>query len=354
MKKIALLPVAALLMLGACSNDEPVVRPVPNDPVQTVPSVADQITLNAPALENVAEEGTYFRASYANGQEIVYAFAATSTSRTATVKKIQGTSADVVIPASVVYGDYTYTVNCLDLMVEGISDNVTSLTISNTARYMVENSSYVSMSNEYFRAQMERGNKVEKIELEDGFPRLCSINGAVYSADMLTLVCVPRGYKGTMTIAENTQHIDPRALYYCSQIDVLTIPAGVLDIGDEAVVFNDNLLLINCLATTAPNAVAGSFGTYAHNGVLRIPTGAEEAYKFAKPEIELPIEPVEPELPGDDATDEEWEAYDQAYAEWDEAMGVYYQKMEEYTTANDYYDNHAGWALFKNIEAVIF
>lgn len=354
MKKIALLPVAALLMLGACSNDDPEVRPVPNDPVQTVPSVADHITLNAPAQKNVATEGTYFRASYDNGQEIVYSFVAGAAGRTAAVKKIQGSAANVVIPAEVTYGDYTYTVNCLDLLVDGIDNTVTSLTLPNTAYQMEENATYVTMTGEYFRAQMERGNKVEKIELEDGFPRFCTINGAVYSADMLTLVCVPRGYKGTMTVAEETQYIAPRALYYCSQIDVLTIPAGVLEIGDEAVVFNDNLLLVNCLATEAPVAVAGTFGTYAHNGVLRIPAGAEEAYKFTKPTLERPLEPTEPTIPDNDATDEEWEAYDTAYAEWELAMADYYEKMEAYTTANENYNNHEGWALFKNIEAVTF
>ena len=213
MKKIALLPVAALLMLGACSNDDPVVRPVPNDPVQTVPSVADHITLNAPAQAEVKAEGSYFRVSYANGQEIVYSLVnSSSLGYVATVKKIQGSAADVIVPASVNYNERTFTVNSLDIMLEGIDDTVTSLTFPNTITQLVDNSIFANLTSDYFRAQMERGNKVESINLEEGFPNFCSIDGAVYSADLQTLVCVPRGYKGTMTVAEDTKFIAPRAL----------------------------------------------------------------------------------------------------------------------------------------------
>lgn len=355
MKKIALLPVAALLMLGACSNDDEAVRPVPNDPVQTVVSVADHVSLNAPAQSDVTADGSYFRVSYANGQEIVYSLVnSSSLGYVATVKKIQGSAADVIVPASVSYNDLTFAVNSLDLLLEGIDDTVTSLTLPNTITQLVENSAFSAMTGTYFRAQMERANKVEKIELEDGFTNFCSINGAVYSSDLQTLVCVPRGYKGTMTVAEDTKFIAPRALYYCSQIEVLTLPAGIVEIGDEAVVFNDNLLLINCQATTAPEAVSGSFGQYAHNGVLRIPAGAEDAYKFTKPDLALPVEPTEPELPDGDATDEDWDAYDEAYAAYDVAMGEYYTALEEYNEANNYYDSHEGWVYFKNIEGVNF
>lgn len=355
MKKIALLPVAALLMLGACSNDDPVVRPVPNDPVQTVPSVADHITLNAPAQAEVKAEGSYFRVSYANGQEIVYSLVnSSSLGYVATVKKIQGSAADVIVPASVNYNERTFTVNSLDIMLEGIDDTVTSLTFPNTITQLVDNSIFANLTSDYFRAQMERGNKVESINLEEGFPNFCSIDGAVYSADLQTLVCVPRGYKGTMTVAEDTKFIAPRALYYCSQIDVLTLPADIVSIGDEAVVFNDNLLLINCLATTAPEAVSGAFGQYAHNGVLRIPAGAEDAYKFTKPDMALPIEPTEPAMPGADATDDDWTAFDEAYAEYEVAMGEYYAALNEYNEVNEYYDSHEGWVYFKNVEGVNF
>ena len=126
---------------------------------------------------------------------------------------------------------------------------------------------------------------------------------------------------------------------------MLTIPAGVTEIGDEAVVFNDNLLLINCQPTTAPIATSDVFGTYAHNGVLRVPAGSEANYKFAKPELTRPVEPVEPDE--EEATPEEMEAYYTALAAYEEAKA-------EYDEALEYWNNHAGWADFKNIEGVNF
>ncbi|MDE6010283.1 MAG: hypothetical protein K2F87_02395 [Muribaculaceae bacterium] len=344
MKKIALLPVAALLMLGACSKDDPVVRPVPNDPVATVPSQADQVTLNAPAQSEVKPEGSYYRVSYANGQEIVYAFASTGSRYIATIKKIEGTSADVVVPSTVNYNDLTLTVYSIDLYVNGISDNVTSLTLPKTAVAMYTSTGYEAITPDYITAQMERGNNLRKVELEDGFTGYCSINGAIYTADYKTLVSVPRAYPGTFTVAEATEVINARALYYCSQIEVLTIPAGVTEIGDEAVVFNDNLLLINCQPTEAPQATRNAFGTFAHNGVLRVPLGSEDSYKIVKPELVIPQEPVEPAA---DATDEEWDAYDEAYEQ-------YQVDMAEYLSANRFFTQHEGWSLFNNIEGVTF
>lgn len=346
MKKKLFLPVAALLILGACSSEDEVVRPVPNDPIQTVPSVADHVSLNAPAQSDVKVEGSFYRISYANGQEILYSFAIDNTEGDiAIVRKIEGTASDVVIPASVTYNDVELIVYCVNLYPDGIKDNVTSLTLPNTAVAMPEGTSYKAVNAEYLRNQFAEGKKLQKIELEDGFSGFCTINGAVYSSDFTTLVSVPREYPGTFTVAESTTVIDDRALFYCSKIDVLTIPSGVTKIGNEAVNFNNNLLLINCLPVKAPEASADAFGTYAHNGVLRIPAGAEDNYKFSKPEIQRPKEPVEPDE--ELATPEEMEAYE-------EALAVYETEVEEYKAAMETWANYAGWAYFKNIEGVNF
>lgn len=347
MKKTMLLPAVALLMLGACSDkDDTPVRPTPNDPVQTVPSVADHVTLNAPAQSGVTAEDGLYRVSYANGQEISYTFATDPTEGyVAVVKKIGGTASDVVIPASVSYNDLTLKVYSISLYAEGGAPTVTSLTIPNTAVAMTSGTAYAAATATHLRTQMDYLPGLQKVELEDGFNGFCSINGAIYTADLTTLVSVPRSYPGTFTVAEATTKIDERALYYCSKIDVLTIPAGVTEIGDEAVVFNDNLLLINCQPTTAPIATSDVFGTYAHNGVLRVPAGSEANYKFAKPELTRPVEPVEPDE--EEATPEEMEAYYTALAAYEEAKA-------EYDEALEYWNNHAGWADFKNIEGVNF
>lgn len=346
MKKIALLPFAALLMLGACSDNDQVVRPVPNDPVVTVPSQADHVTLNAPSQTEVKAEGSLYRVTYSNGQEIVYSFASTSTDGyIATIKKIEGTSADVVIPASVSYNDLQLKVYCLDLYVEGIKDNVTSLTLPNTAVAMAGSNGYVAVTSTYLCTQMERGKHLQKVELEDGFAGFCTIKGAIYTSDYTTLVSVPRAYPGTFTVAEATTTIGPRALYYCSKIDVLTIPAGVTTIGDEAVIHNDNLLLVNCLAPTAPVATRNSFGKFAHDGVLRVPAGTEGSYEVEKPDMQLPKEPTEPDP--DEGTPEEWDQYDADMAQYEADLALYNQLYKNY-------EEHEGWSLFKNIEGVNF
>lgn len=348
MKKTMLLSAVALLMLGACSDkDDTPVRPTPNEPVQTVPSVADHVTLNAPAQTEVTPEGSLYRVSYANGQEITYSLqnAGQPEGYIATVKRIGGTASDVVIPASVTYNDITFRVYSITLYLEGCTENVTSLTIPNTAVAMVSGTAFAAATPDHLRVQISQMPGLQKVELEDGFPGFCSIKGAIYTDDLSTLISVPRAYPDTFTVAESTKKIDDRALYYCSEIDILTIPASVETIGDEAVVYTSDLLLINCLATTAPEATADTFGTYAHNGVLRVPAGSEANYKFEKPALSRPEEPVEPDE--EEATPEEMEAYNTALAAYETAKA-------EYDEAMAYWTNHAGWADFKNIEGVNF
>lgn len=345
MKKFVLLPVAALMILGACSNDEPEKRPTPNDPIVTVPSEADHVTLNAPAQTDIKVEGTLYRVYYSNGQEIVYSFANySSTGYIATIKKIEGSAADVVVPASVVSGDLTYKVYTIDLYQNAVSDNVTSLTLPNTCNTMYTSTGYKSMTAEYFRVQLEHAHNLQKIELEDGYGSYCSINGAIYTSDFTTLVGVPRAYTGSFTVAADTEIIDERAFYYCRNIDAITIPAGVTEIGDQAVVFNDNLLLVNILATEAPLCPRDAFGKAAHDGVLRVPAGCEANYQFRKPELEMPTAPVKPSA---DASDEEQDAYVEAMQKYDEDLKAYQDAMYDY-------EDHEGWAGFKNIEGANF
>ncbi len=344
MKKIALFPVAALLFLGACSDDEEQ-RPVPNDPVQTVAPVADDVTLNAPALTDIKADGSNFRASYANNQEIVYSLASHATQGyIAIVKRIEGSAADVVVPASVSYNGNDFKVYCLDLYVDGISDNVTSLTLPSTAVAMVKNDNYVAADAAYLRAQFERGHSLTKIELENGFRGYSSINGAVYTDNLETLVSVPRAAAGTFTVADGTTTIDDRAFYYCQSLDVITFPASVESIGSEAVTFTDNLLLINSLATVPPTCPEDAFGKYAHDGVLRVPAAAKDAYTPAKPDVEEPVVPAEP---AEDASDEEWDKY------YDD-LDAYTAAKAEYDEIMEAYNAVAGWLPFHNIEGVTF
>ena len=100
MKKFAFLPLAALLMLASCKSDDPTPRPeVPTDPVATVPSQADDVTLNAPEQYPDYElDGSLYRFTYANGQQISYTLTTDATQgNVARVRKIAGAS-EVIIP----------------------------------------------------------------------------------------------------------------------------------------------------------------------------------------------------------------------------------------------------------------
>ena len=92
MKKLSILPLAALLMLGACSDDTPDIT-IPDKPVQTQQPVADNVTLNVPKQTSpkFTADGSLYMFDYENGQQIVYSMTTTGAGqRVAVVKKIFG------------------------------------------------------------------------------------------------------------------------------------------------------------------------------------------------------------------------------------------------------------------------
>ncbi|MDE5653177.1 MAG: leucine-rich repeat domain-containing protein [Muribaculaceae bacterium] len=351
MKKFAFLPLAALLMLASCKSDDPTPRPeVPTDPVATVPSQADDVTLNAPEQYPDYElDGSLYRFTYANGQQISYTLTTDATQgNVARVRKIAGAS-EVIIPSvvntqSASTGEpLQYKVVCLDLFLD-TAEGVVSLTLPKTAVAGYDNSALSEVNGAWFRRQLEMLPDLEKIELESGFPKFCSIDGAIYSADYKTLVGVPRAAKGVFTIAEDTQVVAEHAFYYCNSITAITFPAGVTEIQAGAVTFNDMLVLINMMPETAPKTAEDAFGEMARTGLLRIPSGSYDSYFPEKPEI---VEPTPPTEPAYDAPDEEWEQYDILLYEYETAKAEYDAEMAEY-------QNPAGFRDFTNVEQVNF
>lgn len=345
-KRFAILPALALLILGACSDKEEH-RAIPNDPVQTIPAVADNVTLDIPAQnpEYAPEKGAgsnCYRFTYSNGQEIVYEVNTNVPGNCAMVKKIDGTASTVVIPPTLSARMNNQPVEIpvagFDLYVNAVKENVKVLKICGAAHYMIVADALVNASPQYLRKQFNRCPDVERIELDPAYPQYVSVNGAIYTADFKSLVCVPKACQGTFTAVETVTTVQDSALYDCRHLDVITLPATVQKIGKGAVTATDRLLLVNILAAKAPVAYADSFGSYAYNGVLRIPEGSREAYTF-----EVMAEPVEPGLPGNDASDEEWEQYMAA-------VEAYNKALEDYSDFSD----HAAFTLFKTVEQTDF
>lgn len=333
-----------MLLLGACSDDKDPVRPVPNDPIETVLPVPDDVTVNAPAQTDYSYDAftklNIF--SFENGQVLYLERPVNGPNLI--LRKVGGTASDVVIPATVVAGENTYNILGIGLYVDGMADNVKTLTLSKATYGTYASNKFTAITASEMRVFVEKLNNVEKLELENGYPGFCSVNGAIYNTAMTALVAVPRAKDGTFTVADGVTAIQDRAFYYCQKLDVVTLPGSVESIGDEAFLFTNDILLVNCLPATAPAANPSAFGYYTRKGTIRIPNGSYDSYIVPKPEIEKPVEPVDP---GMDSSDEEYDAYLKALGEYNKAMELYNEEMKAYTDAEAY-------SLFEHVEQVNF
>ena len=381
MRKLYLLPAAALLLAaGACSSDDPVVE-IPNDPITLQPATVDDPMINTPQqvtdFDPDGEIVTYpqivsgVSMPYDNGQVITYSLAADEESGTytATVRLIEGTAEDVVIPRVLHWSynrvpqDYQITAFYLPIINESeespIGDNVRSITLPKECA--PARTSANEYKNDDFALQLCRGKNLQNVYLEDGYPNYCSIDGAVYTADMKTLVAVPSGRTGNFTAATGTETIGAHAFNHCSALQTITLPASVTAIDSEAFLWTENTLVINILSPSSPTAPEDAFGSYAQKAVIRVPAAALPSYELVAPvEPERPadlIEPTMPEMPGDGASDEDWDAYDKAvedyevaYTEYEQRLADYEAEVRVYETAYKTYVQRAGYSNL-NIEA---
>lgn len=357
MKKFAIIPVAALLMLGSCSDDEPVIT-IPEAPVKTQPATPDNATLTVPkqTSNKFESDGSLNVYSYDNGQKIAYTMTTGADgSRIAVVKKISGTAADVTIPY-VVTGMISETETAewavigIDLYYNSVSENVTSLTIPRTAYRYILNSNVAMAGTEQMYKIAQFAPSVKDIELEQGFPGFCSINGAIYTDDMETIVAVPRAKAGEFAVAEGTKYIGDLAFSHCDAITAVTLPASLEAIGKEAFTFDSSLLVINITADNAPTAYTDTFGEFfAQNGELRVKKGTLDQYMVTEPTLERPIAPVEPAAPGEDATEEDYAAFETALEKYEEELAAYEDALDKYDTAWQKYNEKAGYTDITSI-----
>lgn len=359
MKKLLFLPVAAMLLFVGCSDDEPIV--IPEAPVKVQQPVADNVDYHAPAQTSnkYERDGSLYVFTYQNGQKIGYEMMTSGNDRIAIVKKIIGTSKEAVVPYTVT-GQISetqtaeWTVIGIDPYADGIAENITSLTLPVSCSNFMYNSTIYTMDDVQMRKLTQNAKGLSKIELEASYPGYVSINGAVYTEDMKTLVTVPRKMAGEIAVAEGTETVGDAAFTHCASLTAVTLPASVTAIGKEAFTFCDNLLVLNVLSSEAPVAYADTFSKYlADNGVLRVKKGTEGSYKVARPEVEEPLMPTEPAQPGEEATEEEWGAYEKAMAEYEAAVEKYEAEVEVYDAAWLKYDEKAGYAIFKTIKATL-
>lgn len=352
MKKFAILPLSLLILAASCTDEKETPRPpVPTEPVVNVESIADDVTLNAPEQNlDYKINGSLYDFSFSNGQVLTCTMTENGQyGYIAIVRKMSGAS-EIVIPSKIkVIGatsgeEIEYRVIALSLYQNG-AVGVKKVTLPKTANAQIGASSSISeIDGKWFRSQIEMMPDLEDFELETGFPNYCSINGAIYTADYKHIVAVPRAKKGVFTIADATTTVDTKAFSYCAQLTGITFPASITTIQNEAVEFNDMLVLINMLPESAPSTDIEAFGKMAQTSLLRIPEGSKDSYFPAKPDLKAPVRPAE--LPND-FTDEE-------YDEWELAMVEYEEQAAAYNEAMSIYNKPAGFRYFTNVEEVVF
>lgn len=355
MKKFALIPMAALLLFGSCSKDNEPVITIPDKPIQTQQPVADHVTMTFPKQLSTAfeQDGNLYCFSYENGLKITYQMATTNGARVAVVKKISGAQS-VTIPVSVT-GKISDTETAdwavigIDPYYEGVSEEVERLILPNSC--FASNTSGKAIDAAQMRKIISHCPGLKALELEENYPGFVSIKGCVYSEDMLVLVAVPRAFAGELTVAEGTTTIDANAVAFCEKLEIVTLPASVEVINTDAFNSDSSLVVVNILADEAPIAYEGAFGHFvADYGVLRIKKGSLKSYKIAKPEIDFPDEPVEPQMPEGDFTEEEMDQYFEEHDKYEAEMAVYREKLNLYNEAWEAYDNKLGYVNFKKIE----
>lgn len=75
---------------------------------------------------------------------------------------------------------------------------------------------------------------MEAFHVEDGNPSYRSENGALFTADMTSLLVVPGAYRGAFTVPAGVREIGQRAFFACQYITSVDLPASVVSIGEYA------------------------------------------------------------------------------------------------------------------------
>ncbi|HEY5507724.1 MAG TPA: leucine-rich repeat domain-containing protein, partial [Paludibacter sp.] len=138
-------------------------------------------------------------------------------------------------------------------------------------------------------------------------PNFSSLNGSLFNKNQTTLIHVPYYTAGSytipstvtsiikgafgvcefltsVTIPSSVTFIDNNAFRYCYNLTSLSIPASVTVIGDYAFGNCSNLASFNVYSATPVNlsaSINAFYGVNTDTCLLRVPAGAENAYKSA-------------------------------------------------------------------------
>ncbi|MBD5255955.1 MAG: leucine-rich repeat protein [Barnesiella sp.] len=123
-------------------------------------------------------------------------------------------SGDILIPATVTHESTEYTVTAFVNSAFSYNNNITSVTVPETV---------TSISNDVF---LNCGS-LNAINVSADNSALCSVDGVLYTKDMLNLKCVPGGKSGSFEIPGTVTTIDQYGMYSCANLTEIIIPESV-------------------------------------------------------------------------------------------------------------------------------
>ena len=144
-----------------------------------------------------------------------------------------------------------------------------------------------------------RGSFVAAVEVAEGNVNLSSFDGALYDADMKSLLLIPEGKQGAVRIPSNTESIPPSAFSHCALVTSVSVDAG------SAAYLSWNGCLYDASGTTLLAVPAGAESISIREGCAAVAPGALAGCARLRA-IEAPasLESVPPEALGEASGDD--------------------------------------------------
>lgn len=172
-----------------------------------------------------------------------------------------GYKGDLVIPESITYNKKVYPVTAWTVDAFKNCSNLTSIELGS------------SIFKEYILLSLNGCNKLKNIYVNKDNPNYTSIDGVVYSKDMLSLEAYPIGRTGTFSIPEGIKNINICAFEY-SNLNEINIPTSITYI--PTITFD------KCLTLSAINVAKENKKYSSIDGVLFDKHGKLERYPIGK------------------------------------------------------------------------
>ena len=120
---------------------------------------------------------------------------------------------------------------------------------------------------------------LQNIFVSNANPAFAAPDGVLMTRDQRTIVALPGGRKGDYRIPATVDSIAPQAFYGCHQIESVTLPAQMADIGENPFIFCDNLQEIHVdNANNAFQSLEGVLMNADKTAIVAVPNAKQGVY----------------------------------------------------------------------------